>query len=226
MMNRILLVEDDETLGNGIKKYLERKDFEVVLKTNYEDALEVLYDRWNLAILDQNLPDGSGIDLCRMIRKNGTRAVIFLTANDTKNDIIKGFENGCDDYISKPFDNDVLLGRINAVLRRSNSDDEEADLFKYNDLEIDFDKMNVSLGGETVRLSATEYKILELLVRNRGQVITRDILLDRIWDQDENFVDDNTVSVHIRRLRKKIEKDDKDPKYIITVFGIGYTFGE
>lgn len=226
MMNRILLVEDDETLGNGIKKYLERKDFEVVLKTNYEDALEVLYDRWNLAILDQNLPDGSGIDLCRMIRKNGTRAVIFLTANDTKNDIIKGFENGCDDYISKPFDNDVLLGRINAVLRRSNSDDEEADLFKYNDLEIDFDKMNVSLGGETVRLSATEYKILELLVRNRGQVITRDILLDRIWDQDENFVDDNTVSVHIRRLRKKIEKDDKEPKYIITVFGIGYTFGE
>lgn len=226
MMNRILLVEDDETLGNGIKKYLERKDFEVVLKTNYEDALEVLYDRWNLAILDQNLPDGSGIDLCRMIRKNGTKAVIFLTANDTKNDIIKGFENGCDDYISKPFDNDVLLGRINAVLRRSNSDDEEADLFKYNDLVIDFDKMNVSLGGETVRLSATEYKILELLVRNRGQVITRDILLDRIWDQDENFVDDNTVSVHIRRLRKKIEKDDKDPKYIITVFGIGYTFGE
>lgn len=226
MMNRILLVEDDETLGNGIKKYLERKDFEVVLKTNYEDALEVLYDRWNLAILDQNLPDGSGIDLCRMIRENGTRAIIFLTANDTKNDIIKGFENGCDDYISKPFDNDVLLGRINAVLRRSNSDDEEADSFKYNDLEIDFDKMNVSLGGETVRLSATEYKILELLVRNRGQVITRDILLDRIWDQDENFVDDNTVSVHIRRLRKKIEKDDKDPKYIITVFGIGYTFGE
>lgn len=226
MMNRILLVEDDETLGNGIKKYLERKDFEVVLKTNYEEAVEALNDRWNLAILDQNLPDGSGIDLCRMIRKNGTRAVIFLTANDTKNDIIKGFENGCDDYISKPFDNDVLLGRINAVLRRSASNDAEVNLFKYNDLEVDFDKMNVLLGGEPVRLSATEYKILELLVRNRGQVITRDILLDRIWDQDENFVDDNTVSVHIRRLRKKIEKDDKDPKYIITVFGIGYTFGE
>jgi len=225
-MSKILLVEDDETLGNGIKRFLERKGFEVILKNCCEEALPTLEERWNLAILDQNLPDGSGIDICRKIREKGSRPVIFLTANDTKSDMVRGFELGCDDYISKPFDNDVLLGRINAVLRRTGSDEDVGNLFKYNDLEMDFDKMLVTLSGEPVKLSATEYKILELLVKNRGQVITRDILLDRIWDQDENYVDDNTVSVHIRRLRKKIEKDDKDPKYIITVFGIGYTFGE
>jgi len=225
-MSTILIVEDDETLGNGIKRFLERKGYAVLLKTCYKDALPALSEKWNLAILDQNLSDGSGSDLCRIIREKSTRPVIFLTANDTKADMIKGFENGCDDYIAKPFDNDVLLGRIGAVLRRSGSDSNENNVFKYGEIEIDFDRMQVFLGGEPVKLSATEYKILELLIKNRGQVVTRDILLDRIWDRDENFVDDNTVSVHIRRLRKKIERDDRDPKYIITVFGIGYTFGE
>jgi len=226
-MSKILLVEDDETLGNGIKRFLERKGFEIILKATYDEAVKALPERWNLAILDQNLPDGTGTDLCRLIREQGERPVIFLTANDTAEDMIKGFKFGCDDYISKPFDNNVLLGRINAVLRRSGADEDLAkDIFKYDELEVDFSKMHVTVGGEAVKLSATEYKILELLIRNKGQVITRDILLDRIWDRDENFVDENTVSVHIRRLRKKIEKDDKAPKYIVTVFGIGYTFGE
>lgn len=226
-MSTILLVEDDETLGNGIKHFLNRNGFEVILKATFKEALDALGEKWNIAVLDQNLPDGSGVELLKLIRQDSERPVIFLTANDTNEDIIKGFEGGCDDYISKPFDNNILLRRINAVLRRSHEDESESrEIFKYKDLEVDLLKMQVSVNGEPVKLSATEYKILELLINNRGQVITRDILLDRIWDKDENFVDENTLSVHIRRLRKKIESDDKNPQYIITVFGIGYTFGE
>ncbi len=225
-MSKILIVEDDVTIGTGIKRFLEKNGFTVILKTSYQEALSSLSDKWSLAILDQNLPDGSGTDLCLAIREMGERPVIFLTANDTNADMVRGFETGCDDFIAKPFDNDVLLGRINAVLRRSDNKDRDGDIFKYDDLLIDFDKMQVFISDEPVKLSATEYKILEILIKNRGQVITRDILLERVWDIDENYVDDNTVSVHIRRLRKKIERDDKNPKYIITVFGIGYTFGE
>lgn len=148
----------------------------------------------------------------------------FLTARDTEKDMIEGFQAGCDDYIAKPFSVELLNQRIMAVLRRSTQSDSEQ--FEYEGLEIDFGKMQVSVNQQPVRLSGTEYKLLELLVHNRGQVMTRESILEKIWDCDENYVDENTLNVHIRRLRQKIEKNPKTPQYVHTVFGIGYTFGE
>ena len=151
--------------------------------------------------------------------------IIFLTANDTEENMIEGFQSGCDDYIAKPFSVELLHQRIMAVLRRSQSASTHS-LFTYLDLSVDFDKMQVMIKGNPIKLSATEYRLLELLIQNKGQVLTRSIILEKIWDCHENYVDENTLTVHIRRLRQKIENDPKNPQYIITIFGIGYTFGE
>lgn len=224
-MERILIVEDDVIMGGGIKLFLESKGYEAVLSENLSQAGKALESSFSLILLDINLPDGSGLDFCREIRKNGLTPVIFLTANDTEEDMIEGFKLGCDDYISKPFSVELLYQRIAAVLRRSQTK-QTGERFAYQDLTVDFARMQVTVSGSPVKLSATEYKLLELLIKNKGQVLTRQQILDKIWDCDENYIDENTLNVHIRRLRQKIEKDSKTPQFIITVFGIGYTFGE
>lgn len=224
-MQRLLIVEDDRMLANGIRTFLEGRGYEVYCAYTVTEAEEALHQAYHLVILDSNLPDGNGVELCRKIRGQGDIPVIFLTANDTEEDMIQGFQAGCDDYIAKPFSVELLYQRLMAVLRRSDAG-ETGDVFQYRDLTVDFSKMQVFLAGEPVKLSATEYKLLELLIRNRRQVLTRNSILERIWDCDANFVDENTLNVHIRRLRQKIEKDAGNPCYIITVFGIGYTFGE
>ena len=208
-----------------MKFFLEQKGFEVGLAGTISMASDALNKPWDMILLDQMLPDGTGLELCKEIRKNSNVPIIFLTAMDTNADMIEGFRAGCDDYISKPFDVEILYQRIQAVLRRS-ANDSESELFHYEDMTVDFSKMQVRIGEEYIKLSATEYKLLELLIKNKGQVLTRQNILERIWDCDENFVDENTLNVHIRRLRKKIEPDDKTPKDIVTVFGRGYTFGE
>lgn len=139
--------------------------------------------------------------------------------------MIRGFRAGADDYMAKPFSVEVLYERISAVLRRS-AGKEEHPMFRYRGLTVDLGKMQVYKEQEPVKLSATEYRILELLIHNRNQVMTREMLLQKIWDSEENYVDENTLNVYIRRLRRKLEKDPKNPEYIITVFGIGYTFGD
>ena len=224
-MNQILIVEDDEIIGGGVKFFLEQKGFRVGLEGSLSLAREALSRPWDLIILDQMLPDGTGLELCKEIRNTSRVPIIFLTALDTNSDMIEGFQAGCDDYVSKPFDIEILYQRIQAVLRRS-ANDSESELFHYEDMTLDFSRMQVKMGEEYIKLSATEYKLLELLIKNKGQVLTRQNIIERIWDCDENYVDENTLNVHIRRLRKKIEPDDKSPKYIVTVFGIGYTFGE
>lgn len=224
-MNQILIVEDDEALGNGVKLFFEQKGFSCELVDTYAKARLALNGQWGLVILDWNLPGGTGMELLRNIRRESTLPVIFLTAKDTNEDMVEGFEAGCDDYIAKPFDINILYQRVLAVLRRSQSEGEK-ELFRYGELTVDFFRMQVMLEQNPVKLSATEYKLLELLVRNKGQVLTRGQILEKIWDIDDNFVDENTLNVHIRRLRAKIEPDPRKPKYIITVFGIGYTFGE
>ncbi len=224
-MEKILIVEDDKLINGGIKTYLRSKGYECVSVYDLASAREAVCDSFNLIILDIKLPDGNGLDFCRYIRRESKVPIIFLTANDTDEDVIEGFRQGCDDYIAKPFSPEVLWQRIIAVLRRSSSE-EKSQLYSYKDLSADFEKMKVYIKGEPVKLSKTEFKLLELLIKNRGQVLTRDVILSRIWDVDENFIDESTLSVHIRRLRQKLENDAKNPEYIITVFGIGYTFGK
>ena len=223
-MQRLLIVEDDIIICGGVKIFLESKGYQADCVYNVQDALTMIGPSYDLVILDINLPDGNGLELCETIRKNQNIPVIFLTAKDTEADMIEGFQAGCDDYIAKPFSVELLNQRIMAVLRRSERESGR-DWFEYRELSADFDKVQVFIRNVPVKLSATEYRLLELLIKNRGQVLTRDMIIARIWDCDEKYVDENTLNVHIRRLRQKIEVDAKNPEYIITVFGIGYTFG-
>ena len=224
-MYHLLIVEDDIIICEGIKTFLSRKGYDVDCAYSLAEARQALESSYHLIVLDINLTDGSGMDLCKEVRKEGNTPVIFLTANDTEQDMMEGFLAGCDDYIAKPFSIELLNQRIAAVLRRSEGTPNH-DIFSYGDLTVDFKRMSVSVQESAIRLSATEYKLLELLIKNKGCVLTRKMILEKVWDCDENYVDENTLNVHIRRLRKKIETDPKNPKYIVTVFGIGYTFGE
>ncbi len=225
-MYSILIVEDDIIINGGIKVYLEKQGYEAVSVYTVSEARAQLTKAFSLILLDINLPDGNGLELCREIRNTSDTPVIFLTANDTEENMIEGFEYGCDDYISKPFSVGILGQRIKAVIRRSSANNRNPDLFSFKGLTVDFRRMSVTSEGEPVKLSATEYKLLKLLIKNKGQVLTRTVLIEKIWDCAENYIDENTLSVHIRRLRQKLEPDPKNPVYIITVFGIGYTFGE
>lgn len=222
-MADIFLLEDDRILSKGISIALEKDKHTVTAAYGFVDALN-LYQKQNydLFLLDINLPDGNGIKICQKIRENFETPIIFLTANDTEDDMLKGFHAGCDDYIAKPFSVEVLRKKIQAVLKRTGKDDSKT--FSYRDLRVDFDKHLVSITGKDIHLTSTEYKLLEYLIRNKGKVVTKRMLLESIWDIDGDFVDDNTVRVNINRLRQKLH--DETQKYIVTVFGIGYTFGE
>lgn len=223
-MSSILIVEDDKILNRGVAFVLEKEGYEVICTYSKEEGMQAtLNNKVDLLLLDINLPDGSGLDLCKEVRDKGNFKIVFFTANDTEEDMLKGFKSGADDYISKPFSIEVLKHKVNAILRSRQRDE---NVFEYENLKIDFDKMAVYINNLEVSLSVTEYRLLELLVKNKGKVITKEIILDKIWDSRGNFVDENTLAVTIRRLRKKIESDIKNCKYIITVFGIGYTFGE
>lgn len=226
-MSSILIVEDDKILNRGVSFALKKEGYEVISAYSKIEGKEQILNNKNkidFLLLDINLPDGSGLDLCREVRKKISSPIVFFTANDTEEDMVKGFESGCDDYISKPFSVEVLNHKINAMIRMKKG--VSHNIFEYEDLKIDFEKIAVTLNDNEINLTATEYKILELLAKNKGKVITKEIILDKIWDSNGNYVDDNTLSVNIRRLRKKIESDPKNCKYIITVFGIGYIFGE
>lgn len=221
----IILIEDDRILNRGVRLFLEKQGLLVTSFYSLEEAGKQDFRKYHLMILDINLPDGDGLQLCREITKEYDLPVIFLTANDTEEEMIEGFECGCDDYIAKPFSLALLGKRVQVALRRSLSPAEKEETFCYEELSVDFKKRTVELSGRLVKLSPIEFKLLQVLIQNRGQVLTRNTLLEKIWDCDGNFVDENTLSVHIRRLRGKLEVDSKNPRYIITVFGIGYTFG-
>lgn len=224
-MDRVLIIEDDKILNRGVAFALKREGYEVISAySKIEGKQEILNNKIDFLLLDINLPDGNGLDLCREIRDSVDFPIVFFTANDTEEDMVKGFECGADDYLAKPFSIEVLKYKVNAMLKRKTIVNKNK--FEYNNLIMDFDRMSVTIDDKEVNLTATEYKLLELLAKNKGKVITKEMLLEKLWDINGNFVDENTLSVNIRRLRKKIEKDSKKPEYIITVFGIGYTFGE
>ncbi|MHB8065495.1 MAG: response regulator transcription factor [Ruminiclostridium sp.] len=224
-MARILVVEDDVLLNRGIRLALEKHDYTINSSFSYSEGYSCfLNESFDLILLDINLPDKSGVELCKQIRKSTQVPMIFITANDTEQGMVNGFLSGCDDYIAKPFSLEVLKQRIQAVLRRSKPIDKN--IFCSGEITIDYDKMFVTKSQEAIKLTATEYKLLSLITQNSGQVLTRKIILEKLWDVDEAFVDENALSVNMRRLRQKIEDDPKNPEYIKTVFGIGYTWGE
>ena len=219
-MNKILIVEDDKILNRGVTFALKKEGYEVICAYSKEEGREViLNNKIDFLLLDINLPDGSGLDLCKEIRDTGDFKIVFFTANDTEEDMLKGFENGADDYISKPFSIEVLKRKVNAMLRNKQRDES---IFEYKDLKIDFDKMAVYKNNLDISLSVTEYRLLELLVKNKGKVITKEIILDKIGDSRGSFVYENTLAVTIRRLRKKIEDDPSYPTVIKTSWGKGY----
>ena len=224
-MKNILIVEDDKLLNRGVSFALKKEGYNTISVYTKQEAKNAISENHiDFLLLDIGLPDGSGLDLCSEIKNQIDFPVVFFTANDTEEDMIKGFESGCDDYISKPFSIEVLKFKINAILKRS--DIKAKKLFVYKELKIDFDSKKVYKRNEEIKLSVTEYKLLELLCKNKGIAMTKEVLLDKLWDYNGNYIDDNTLSVNVRRLRKKIEDDPKNPEYIVTLFGIGYILGE
>lgn len=221
-MANIFLLEDDKILSKGISIALEKDGHHVTAAYGYVEALQkYTLKKYDLFLLDINLPDGNGMNFCQKIRQTSQLPVLFLTANDTEEDMLNGYDVGCDDYISKPFSIDVLRRKVSAILKRTIT---ETAQIQYKDLEVDMEKCLVLLNGEEVHLSATEYKLLCYLIQHKGTVVTKAMLLENLWDKDGNFIDDNTLRVNIKRLRQKLKDDNQ--QYIVTVFGIGYTFGE
>jgi len=210
----ILLVEDDAALREGIALALRGRG-EIVPCANLAEARASL-PRAGLLLLDVRLPDGSGLDFCREVRKTSRCPVIFLTANDTELDEVMGLEAGGDDYITKPFSLAVLRARVDAALRRLDASD---GTYRFGELAFDFDAMRFFRGGEELTLSKTEQRLLRLLVENRGRTLPRALLLDRVWG-DAAFVDENALSVAVGRLRVKLG----DPGCIRTVYGGGYAW--
>ncbi len=219
---RIFVLEDDEAIGIGLSYTLESEKYEVTLvKTVAEAKKTVENEEFDLYILDLTLPDGNGYEVCSLIKSKGDLPVIFLTAYDDEINVVTGFELGADDYISKPFRVRELLARVKSVLRRYSKDNADG-IVKIGELSVNTAEARVLLRGEEVILTAMEYRLLLSFVNNRGTVLTRRKLLEEIWDVDGDFVNDNTLTVYIKRLRDKIENDPNDPQYIKTVRGMGY----
>ncbi len=219
---RIFLLEDDKAIGIGLSYTLESEKYEVTLvKTVAEAKKTVENEEFDLYILDLTLPDGNGYEVCSLIKSKGDLPVIFLTAYDDEINVVTGFELGADDYISKPFRVRELLARVKSVLRRYSKDNADG-IVKIGELSVNTAEARVLLRGEEVILTAMEYRLLLSFVNNRGTVLTRRKLLEEIWDVDGDFVNDNTLTVYIKRLRDKIENDPNDPQYIKTVRGMGY----
>ncbi len=227
-MKKILIIEDDDAIGTGLKYYLEGEDFSVVLAPTGSTALETIQKEKdiNLILLDINLPDVSGFDLFQKIKSIINIPIIFLTANDLEVSIVRGLDMGADDYITKPFKARELTSRINAVLRRnSNQSQKKSNIINLGNVSIDIREAKVTKNNEVVFLTALEYKILLLLVLNPNIVFTREKILANIWDVSEEYVNDNTLTVYIKRIREKIEDDPTNPQIIQTVRGIGYKIG-
>ena len=219
----ILVVEDDREIRQGIEIYLRNQGYQVFQAANGQEGLEVIKSReLHLVILDVMMPVMDGITMLMKTRDLGYEfPVLMLSAKSEEVDKIMGLNMGADDYISKPFSLEVLRKKVHAILKRTGGDSPR---MKYKSLEIDTDKCLVLLNGEEIHLTATEYKLLLYLIQNKGKVVTKTMLLEHLWDIDGNFVDDNTIRVNIKRLRQKL--NDEKQEYIVTVFGMGYTFGE
>ncbi|MEE5989355.1 MAG: response regulator transcription factor [Lachnospiraceae bacterium] len=231
---KLFLLEDDDAIGMGLKYSLEKEGYEVIHVRTKADALKALKtNSFDICILDINLPDGNGYDVCRHIKEKEDVPVIFLTASDAEVNVVMGLEMGADDYVCKPFRINELMARIRTVLRRSGKGKDQAGSVTDGVIEIKNIRIHTSEAKvgvvdeatgkeEMATLTALEYRLLLTFCNNRGIVMSRSQLLEDMWDVSGDFLNDNTITVYIKRLRDKIEKDPADPQIIKTVRGIGY----
>lgn len=221
---RILVVEDDLTLSAGLCFELDNSSYITVAAYNCGKAKQLIReDRFDLVLLDVNLPDGNGFDLCRTIKQARPELpVIFLTANDLEQNMLDGFDLGAEDYVTKPFNMQILLRRVDVALRRAGKAAGESSARRWSDgfLVLDFTALTAQRGEEKLSITPNEYKLLQTLTENAGKILTRQILLDKLWDSGGNYIDDHTLTVTINRLRSKIE--DNTHSYVQTVRGVGY----
>ena len=225
-MEKILVVEDDHTIALGLGYSLEEAGYRVEICYNTSAAMRALEadEKPSLLLLDLSLPDGSGYDICARAKLLGDYPVIFLTARDEEISVVLGLDMGADDYITKPFRVRELLSRIKSVLRRYQREESGCSVFQIGPIRVNLQEAKVYKGEAPVDLTALEYRLLLTLIHNAGQVMTRNQLLENIWDVAGNFVNDNTLTVYMKRLRDKLEDTPSSPKYLKTVYGIGYTW--
>lgn len=221
LMADILLVEDEASVNRGIEITLTKEGYKVAAAGTIREA-KALLEQQNppMLICDVNLPDGSGLDFIRDVRKNSSAHIICLTALDTEMDQVLGYEAGADDYITKPFSLSVLVLKVNAYFKRRQTKEEawvESDGIRFN-----LSNMTANRGGEDISFTKSEWKLLKMFLQNPRQILSKHQILEQLFDAESNFVDENTVAVHIRRLREKIETDSSDPRYIRNVRGLGY----
>lgn len=223
-MKEILLLEDDADLGRGIKMALSTSDVSVTLYDTLKKARNILDSKiFDLLILDVNMPDGNGIDLLKEEKEAHSEIpVILLTANDMEIDVVTGLEAGADDYITKPFSLAILRARVNTQLKRSAVKKEN--VISTGPYTFDFEHLVYRKNGSLVELSHTEQKLLKILVENKGHAVSRASMVDRIWTDGAEYVDENALTVAVKRLRAKLEDDPAKPVYLKTVYGVGYTW--
>lgn len=220
-MNPILIIEDDTMLNAGLCYNFQLEGYEIKSADCVRQAKELINANDSaLLIIDVNLPDGNGFELAKWVRERSSVPMIFLTASDMDEDMLKGFHAGADDYITKPFNIKILVQRVKAILRRCDERESSGNILVCGNLCMDLETHTVKKEGEIITLTPTEYKLLYKFIKNPGMILTRQILLEDLWDQYENFVDEHTLTIHMSRLRRKIS--DEYYNYIDTVYGIGY----
>lgn len=222
-MYRILVVEDDRELNEALCYALERQAYETVAAFSIQEAREKYQeysgkDTIQLTIMDVNLPDGEGFAFCQWIKKQQEIPVLFLTARDLEEDVLKGYDLGAEDYVTKPFSMKILLRKIELILKRTQP--EQTKRYDDGNLKIDWERAKIAVNQKECAVTPTEFRLLKILAENQGRLLTYDILLEQLWDCDGQFVDKHTLAVNINRLRRKLE--DADHKYISNVYGMGY----
>lgn len=222
-MNKILLLEDDLSLVNGLTFAFHKQGFDLtVVRTLREADAAWAKGKYDLLVLDVSLPDGSGFTFCQKVRLASKVPIIFLTATDEETSIIMGLDIGGDDYITKPFKLGVLFSRINALLRRAKAFGGSETELSSNGLQVRLLQGQAFKNGQLLDLTAAEYKLLCLFLHNPNTVLTKELILEKLWDRNENYIDSSTLTVYIRRLRMKIEDDPSNPKMLLTARGMGY----
>ncbi|WP_195940390.1 response regulator transcription factor [Romboutsia sp. 1001713B170131_170501_G6] len=226
-MRNILLLEDDEALNEGISFMLKKEGYNVFTSYNIKEAKTYFYsNKIDLIISDINLPDGDGLSFCEEIRKNSNVLILFLSALDQEFNIINGYNVGADDYITKPFSLMIFMAKVNSLIKRIKDNESSSQYIVCEDIKFNLKDIKIIKNNEEIVLTKNEYKLLKYMMENSMQILTKEQLLECIWEQDGQFVYDNAVAVNIKRLREKVENNTSSPIYIKTIRGVGYMWAK